>query len=214
MMLKVHTLLLIFGFLLKAVFTASNSNTSVITIPAMRSRISSSGISNQINHVFTRYQEAILFEAASVSASFIKIPGLSLAVHHDQSMFYRISFQGGCQSGTLAYNFVHFLIDGRVLIENELLPNNDRRQTVAQHLGNNINEIDRRSGGVYMGYNVPLVASCPRFQTVVLPRGTHTIDVGIRINTPTMNLIGGQLNVELSTYDSNEQLGLSYPVIR
>ena len=163
---------------------------------------------------YTRYSEAILFEAASVSASYLKVSGLSLALHHDQSMLYRIEFQGSCQSGTEAYNFVHILIDGRVLIENELLPNNDRRQLVAPHLGTSIDEVDRRSAGVHMGRSVPFVASCPRSRKVLLPNGTHSIDVGIRVTSSSMNLIGGQLEIELSTYDPTVHVGLSYPIKR
>lgn len=109
---------------------------------------------------------------------------------------------------------MHLLIDGRVLIENELLPNNDRRQFVAPHLGNTIDEIDRRSGGVFMGRNVPFVTSCPRSRKVLLPNGTHSVDVGIRITSSSMNLIGGQLDVELSPYNSVVHIGLTYPKIR
>ena len=109
---------------------------------------------------------------------------------------------------------MHILIDGRVLIENELLPNNDPRQLVAPHLGTSIDEVDRRSGGVFMGRSVPFVASCPRSRRVLLPNGTHSIDVGIRITVPTMIIIGGQLEIEVSTYDPMVQVGLSYPITR
>jgi hypothetical protein len=40
-------------------------------------------------------------------------------------MLYRIEFQGKCQNGTNEYNFSQRLIDGRMLIEIQLLLKND-----------------------------------------------------------------------------------------
>jgi hypothetical protein len=214
-MLKANAILLVFYLLFNADYAATGSNTSVIEIPFIQPRLSSSGTSNEISYFYTKFQELNLFEAASVSPTFVKVPGLSLAVNHNQPMLYRIEFQGACQSGTSAHNFIHVLIDGRVLIENELLPNNDQRQVVAPHLGTSIDEVDSRSSGLYMGRSPgEWINSCPRFGKVLLPSGTHSIDVGVRVTRPTMNLIGGQLDVEISTYDPTVQVGLSYPIIR
>ncbi|CAF1105890.1 unnamed protein product [Rotaria magnacalcarata] len=213
-MLKANKVLVISCLIFYIACAATQSNTSVIEIPSVRSRISSVGTSNQRSYFYAKSQDTTVFAVASVSATFVKVPGLSISVHHDQPMLYRIGFQGGCQSGTFSSNFVHLLIDGYVLIENELLPNNNRRQAVASHLGASIDEIDQRNGGLFYGRNLPFAASCPRFRKVILPSGTHSIDVGIRITIPSMNLIGGQLEVELSVYDPGTQIGLSYPIIR
>ncbi|CAF3694458.1 unnamed protein product, partial [Rotaria socialis] len=212
-MLKTDAAILVFCLLFHIECVAAQANTSVIEIPSVRSRVSSGGTLNQRSYFYTRSQDAILFEVASVSPTFIKVPGLSIIVHHDQPMLYRIGFQGGCQSGTYSSNFVHLLIDGYILIENELLPNNNRRQAVAPHLGTNIDEVDQHNGGLSTGRSVPFVTSCPRFRKVILRSGTHSIDIGVRITIPNMNLIGGQLEVEISAYDPDTQLGLSYPII-
>jgi hypothetical protein len=213
-MLKANAALLVFCLLFNVEYTATESNTTVIEIPSIQSRVSSSGTSKQIRYFYTKTPNLISFNIASASSSFITVPGLSLSVNHDQPMLYRIEFQGGCQGQAEAYNFVHLLIDGRVLIENELLPNNDRRQAVAPHLGVSIDQVDQRSGGLSYAANVGFVSSCPRFRTVVLPSGTHSIEVGVRISGSSMALYGSQLDVELSSYDPATDVGLSYPIIR
>ena len=213
-MLKANFILLIFYLLFNAGHGVAKSNTSVNEIPSIQSRTSSSTALNHTSYFYTKFQDVRLFAVAAVSTGFVRVPGLTVIFHHNRPMLYRIGFQGGCQSGTTAYNFVHLLIDGRVLIENELLPNNHLRQAVAPHLGKTIDEVDSRSGGVFMGMNVPFVTSCPRFRKVVLPSGIHSVDVGIRITWPSMNIIGGQLDVELSSYDTAVHVGLSYPTVR
>ena len=104
-MLKANIALLVVCLISNVDYGATTAaSTTVIKIPAMGSRIlSSAGNTKQISYFYTRYSEAILFEAASVSASYLKVSGLSLALHHDQPMLYRIEFQGSCQSGTMRH---------------------------------------------------------------------------------------------------------------
>ncbi|CAF2209539.1 unnamed protein product [Rotaria magnacalcarata] len=165
-----------------------------------------------VPYFYVRYQ-SLPFVQRTVSNSFVKIPGLELAVYHAQPALYRIMFQGNCQ-GLPGYKYVQILIDGRVLIANYLLPNTDKRQAVASELGSSTHEIDSRDGGTHLvSTEGSMISSCPRFRSVYLPSGVHIVEVGVRISNSDLAMYDGQLQVELISYDTNVRLGLEHPKI-
>ena len=92
-------------------------------------------------------------------------------------MLYRLQFQGSCVLSTRDNNgFVRFLIDGRVLISNYLVNNNDQRHLLAPELGSSVIEIDHRGGGMIYsgGGGADVGMACSKSDIVYLPqRDTH-----------------------------------------
>ncbi|CAF3493721.1 unnamed protein product [Rotaria socialis] len=90
----------------------------------------------------------------------------------------------------------------------------NKRQAVAPELGSSINDIDSRDGGLhYVSTEGDMVSSCPRFRSVYLPSGVHTVEVGVKISDSQLATYDGQLQVEVISYDTNIRLGLEHPKI-
>ena len=170
------------------------------------------------NSIYLRYQETFDYTIGVSSYVFSKIPGLTFAINHDRPMLYRLQFQGSCVLSTRDNNgFVRFLIDGRVLISNYLVNNNDQRHLLAPELGSSVIEIDHRGGGMIYsgGGGADVGMACSKSDIVYMPQGTHIVEVAARMrDLGALHVLGGQLSIELTQYDSDVNLGLSHPVIR
>jgi hypothetical protein len=139
------------------------------------------------------------------------------AIHHKHPTVYQLHFQGSCLlSSAYIHGFVRFLIDGRVLVSNYLLPNNDQRHLRAPELGADLNQFDYRAGGMSFSSGSPHIAmSCPKSDLIYMPAGTHVVEVGARTyGNGGITVYGGELSVQLTQYDSKMNLELSHPVIR
>jgi hypothetical protein len=167
--------------------------------------------------IYFRQQDTIFYTIPQPSNVFTKIPGLMFAISNAHPTVYRLQFQGSCQLTAAQINgFVRFLIDGRILVSNYLLPNNDRRHLVAPELGTDLHAFDHRGGGMIMSAGSPFIAmSCPKSDLVYMPAGTHVVEVAAR-TTHNGGIIvwGGELSVQLTQYDSTVNLELPHPVIR
>jgi hypothetical protein len=167
--------------------------------------------------IYIRRQDIISYTIPVPSDIFTKIPGLMLAVHHAHPIVYRLEFQGSCQLNAAAINgFVRFLIDGRVLVSNYLLPNNARRHWLAPELGTSLDEFDHHAGGMIMSAGSPGIAmSCPKSDLIYMPAGTHVVEVAARTRYNGGIIVwGGELSVQLTQYDAAVNLELSHPIIR
>lgn len=132
--------------------------------------------------IYIRRQDIISYTIPAPSDIFTKIPGLMLAIHHAHPTVYRLEFQGSCQLNAAAINgFVRFLIDGRLLVSNYLLPKNAQRRLVAPGLSRELNEFDHRAGEMIMSAGSPGIAmSCPKSDLIYMPAGTHVVEVAAR----------------------------------
>ena len=132
--------------------------------------------------IYFRRQDIISYTIPAPSDIFTKIPGLMFAIRHTHPTVYRLEFQGSCQLNAVAINgFVRFLIDGRLLVSNYLLPNNAQRHLVAPELGRDLNEFDHRAGGMIRSAGSPGIAmSCPKSDLIYMPAGTHVVEVAAR----------------------------------
>ncbi|CAF1489247.1 unnamed protein product [Rotaria magnacalcarata] len=166
--------------------------------------------------IHQRYQDPLNYYIGVPSEVFTKIPGLTFTVHHTKPMLYRLSFQALCTVSARGSNgFLRFLIDGRVLISNYLLPNNDKRQTSAPELGDSVLNIDHRGGGVlYTGDSPGAGLACLKWDDVYMREGTHIVEVSGRTGFGVLRVIGGQLSVDLIQYDSTANIQLPFPIIR
>ncbi|CAF1166970.1 unnamed protein product [Adineta steineri] len=148
---------------------------------------------------------------------FTKIPGLMFVIHHTEPLVYQLQFQGSCQLFTPNINgFIRFLIDGRVLVRNYLLPNTDNRHLLVPELGSGVDNLDHIGGGMlYSAQSVGIAMSCPKSDLIYMPAGTHVVEVAARtnINGP-MVVWGGELSVQLTQYDPAVSLALSHPIVR
>ena len=167
--------------------------------------------------IYIRRQNMISHTIAAPSDIFTTIPGLMFAIHHAHPIVYRLEFQGTCKlSATGSNGFVRFLIDGRVLVSNYLLPNTAQRHSVAPELGKDLNEFDYRAGGmIYNSESLGIAMSCPKSDLIYMPAGTHVVEVAARARgNGGINVYGGELSVQLTQYDSAVNLELSHPIVR
>lgn len=165
---------------------------------------------------YTFYQSEHETYFQSPSHVYMKIPGLSFAVHHAQPAVYELTFQGVCRGDKQWTGcFRHFMIDDHILIANQLLPNTDRRQAASPALGVNMHTVDARDGGMsYNGDAGPLYyGNCFKFDVVHLPPGVHTINVGYRTESKG-TVIGGTLIVKLTQYPSSSHINLEPPTVK
>jgi hypothetical protein len=167
--------------------------------------------------IYFRSQDSIHYYIPQPSDVFTKIPGLMFAIHHKHPTVYQLHFQGSCLlSSAYIHGFVRFLIDGRVLVSNYLLPNNDQRHLRAPELGADLNQFDYRAGGmIYSGGSPGIAMSCPKSDLIYMPAGTHIVEFAARTRYHGgITVWGGEISVQLTQYDSKMNLGLSHPVIR
>ena len=111
--------------------------------------------------------------------------------------------------------FVRFLIDGRILVSNYLLPNNARRHLLVPELGSNLDAMDHRAGGMIYSSGAPGIAmSCPKSDLIYMPAGTHVVEVGARTRyNGGLMVYGGELSVQLTQYHPEVNLALSHPIV-
>ncbi|CAF2738581.1 unnamed protein product [Rotaria sp. Silwood2] len=123
--------------------TQSSNGTSVVKLP----RIADTSQLYPEYFIFYQAEHETFFPA--LPNVYSKVPGLTFAVYHKQPAIYELKFQALCRGQkTWAGSFRHFIIDDRILISNQLLPNNDQRQVVAPELGSNVFTVDSRGGGL------------------------------------------------------------------
>lgn len=198
--------------------TASSNSTynglEIIRIPSNQKR-SSNGQCNCLpsRFLYRRYQDPIKFEVTQVIDSFIKIPGLMMAVHHSDPMIFQIRYQGASYiANGYAFSITTILIDNRVLTANQLFPNNNRRHELASKIGGN--EADYRGGKYWhSGGTSGLSLSSSRTELVLLPAGVHVIEVGVRAINTQLHLWGGELIVEVTEYDSRQYSSFTFPTV-
>lgn len=63
--------------------------------------------------------------------------------------------------------------------------------------------------GTAAGFTVPNFKS----ELLLMPPGTHLIEVGARTDKPVVHLHSGELLLEMTEYDPELHIGLSYPKI-
>ncbi|CAF3837987.1 unnamed protein product [Rotaria sp. Silwood1] len=168
-------------------------------------------------YFYKRYQDPDMFEIGSSTATFVKIPGLSVAVHHTVPMIYKIRVQISSQlEKTAAHSLIRFLINDQVLISDQLLPNNDNRLKSGTVWDTNIIALDFRGGSLFYsgGGATWLVVPYFKSELVLMPAGTHLIEVGARTEDPLLRIWGGELLVEVTEYDPDLYVGLAYPNVR
>ncbi|CAF2118316.1 unnamed protein product [Rotaria magnacalcarata] len=211
-------LLLILIFCINISTTIQSNSTSgysdVIKVPSSQK----SSLDGQCNclparYIYRRYQDPIAIELSQRVATFIKIPGLMVAVHHTKPMVYQIRYQGTCWiARALAYSILTILIDNQVLIANQLLPNSDRRYALASQIGGK--SADLRGGSYwYSGSAAGTCFSWYKTELVLIPTGTHVIEVGVRAENTILHLWGGELTVDMTEYDSTQYSNLAYPTV-
>ncbi|CAF1153102.1 unnamed protein product [Rotaria magnacalcarata] len=193
---------------------ASNTTTiKIIEVPTIQSK-SSFGNSRAAStiHFYRRSQESWQFDASSASQVFSKVSDLSLGVHHTVPMIYKIHFQGSCLHSVVAgRGLIRILVDNNVLNLNRLMPNTDRRATLASQMGLTLEQLDAQGGSFfYSGLTTWVCASCAKTDVVLLSPGTHIIDVGLRTDNPIARIHGGELVVEMTEYDPRVHFGFQY----
>ncbi|CAF3265478.1 unnamed protein product [Rotaria sp. Silwood2] len=200
----------------------SNSNVTrnvedIIEIPIIQQR-SQSIYTNPLKpqYFYTRYQDVDQLFIVASTATFTQIPGLSLAVHHAVPMIYKIQAQTSPQlQKPWAHCMIHILINEKVLISNKLQPNNDKRLIGIKVWNTNINFLDIEGGSLFCSgdASAPVV---PFFKSelIIMPPGTYVIEVGARTDAPPLWIHGGELRVEMTEYDPNLHVGLTYPTVR
>ncbi|CAF2996672.1 unnamed protein product [Rotaria socialis] len=196
---------------------ASNTTTiKIIEVPAIQSKSSSRNFrAAQPVHFYRRSQASWSFDASSASQVFSKVSDLSLGVHHTVPMIYKIHFQGSCLLNVInGRGFIRILIDNNVLNLNRLMPNTDRRATLASQMGLNLGQVDAQGGSFFHSGSATWVcASCAKTDVVLLSPGTHIIDVGLRTDNPTARIHGGELVVEMTEYDPSVHFGFQYATV-
>ncbi|CAF3601789.1 unnamed protein product [Rotaria socialis] len=211
-------LLLILIFCINISTTIQSNSTSgysdVIKIPSSQT----SSLDRQCNcvparYIYRRYQDPIKFELSQQADTFIKIPGLMVAAHHTKPMVYQIRYQGTCWiARNLAQSILTILIDNQVLIANQLLPNSNRRYALASQIGGK--SADLRGGSYwYSGTAAGASFSWYKTELVLMPAGTHVIEVGVRAENTILHLWGGELTIDMTEYDSAQYSTLTYPTV-
>ncbi|CAF3565110.1 unnamed protein product [Rotaria socialis] len=146
------------------VVTSKTNN--IINISNLGKR-SSSNVNKPLRrrYFYTRYQDLEMFEIGIASATFTKIPRLSLAAHHSVPTIYKIRVQMTAQPGKQGvYSLVQFLINNQVLISNQLLPNNDKCLKHQHVCESSIMALDFR-GGSFFGSGSTTSVCAPYFKS-------------------------------------------------
>lgn len=166
-----------------------------------------------IQYFHVKHMPAFRFDLRTASSTFVKIPGLIVAVYHSAPVLYKVWFSAGCyMSQPVGSHYIHFMIDDLILIDNKLLPNTDDRYAYVPNLGNNPMEIDAH-GASFMrsSDSVGTYYTCSKFELVYLPAGLHTIEAAVRTDHPSILVHTGTLTVELTQYDQDTNIGLKFP---
>ncbi|CAF2030074.1 unnamed protein product [Rotaria magnacalcarata] len=195
---------------------ASNTTTiKIIEVPTIQSKVVGNSRAASTIHFYRRSQGSWYFDASSASQVFSKVPDLSLGVHHTVAMIYKIHFQGSClHTAVTSHGFIRILVDNNVLNLNRLMPNTDRRATLASQIGLNLEVLDLQGGSMfYSGFTTLVCVSCAKTDVVLLSPGTHIIDVGLRTDNPIARIHGGELVVEMTEYDPSVHFGFQYATV-
>lgn len=195
-------------------YNSANSSYQVFEIPPIRSdhrSLTNKQISRR--YFYRAYQDPEYFELKFDSVVFTKVPNLMLAINHNVSMLYSIRLQTLLSVMTPgAHSMLRFLVDGRVLTSNKLLPNNERRLRDQNLRGTSVCNLDLRGGaGSCSGTSAGSATSFFKSELFILPAGTHTVEVGVRTESPDLHLHAGELYAELTEYDPDLHIGLEYP---
>lgn len=207
-----HRVLLIF-ITCQICLIQSQNNTSqtlppdVINLDRVQSRSSAPNTAPQF---FSKFQLEDVHVITTVSDTFEKIPGLSLLFYHSQPRLYRIRIQGSICINQPGYVWVRILVDDQVPYANQLLPNNNLRNRAAASFGTSLLRLDAR-GGIFAGMNHGYhTYSCSKVDTLYIPGGVHSIDVGARIDAYAQ-IETFQLDVEVLELD--EQSSTNLPLL-
>lgn len=191
-------------------FGQSSNSTSIVKIARTTNN------SPPLPQYFNFYQSEHETVFTNPSNTYLRVPGLSFTVYHAQPAVYELKFQATCGGlKTWTCSFRHFMVDGRILISNYLLPNNDQRPVVAPELGTNIHVIDSRDGGVFAngGLDTYFYSSCDISDIIHLSPGIHAIDVVVRTQH-MLRVVGGVFSVKLTQYSTAADINLSTPTIK
>ena len=103
-------------------------------------------------------------------------------------------------------SWARIMIDDQILVSNRLLPNTKDRQAAEPTLGSSNREVDWRGGAFIYGTGF-VTFPCVKLETVYIPGGTHSVDVGVR-TAGSLGVHGGELFVEVVELNGGAQTNL------
>jgi hypothetical protein len=197
-MMKIRTLILM--PLLWLVIN-TNANPEVTRVDDLRYQ--GLGTSTVYQKFQPRVSSGNLFKITTQSNVFLKVPGVTLVLHHTYPMLYELNFEAVCRVNESGIVFqLDFLYNDHTLLENKFYKNDGSGYG---------------SGRDWWFSPTPYANHfiCSRSETVYLAAGTHVIDVGARISYyRPLQIWNGQLTVKLTQYDSTQNTVGNLPMLR
>ncbi|CAF3315300.1 unnamed protein product [Rotaria socialis] len=193
---------------IQAFGNTTQSGSDIIYLDKPLNNRNRNGYAYSTPQFFLRTQTPVSFYFTTAMVGFVKVPGLSLALHHSRARLYEIRFQGSLYTTALAKrSYIRIMIDDAILISNKLYPNTEERKRLDPSFENNLLNSDIQ-GGIYLySSSSNIVFPCVKFETAYIPAGTHSIDVVIRTED-TIIVHGSELFVKVFDIDESSQSSL------